>query len=69
MRTEKEILQDILDITMEISNKFPELTKFIKEMPLSTPDKDDFEINNKDLEEYYNSLRELLTNYKEEQGK
>lgn len=69
MRTEKEIQRDILDITMEINNKFPELSKFIKEMPVTIPDKDDVGINNKNLEEYYNSLRELLTKYKEEQGK
>lgn len=69
MKTEKELEKDIMNITMEINNEFPELSKYITEMPSKVPRKGNVEINNKSLSEYYNSLKELLLKYREEQGK
>ena len=56
MKTEQELNSDILEITLTIQNKYPELTKYIEEMPVTVPNKEEPEINRKHLENYYNSL-------------
>ncbi len=59
----QELNNDILKITMRISEKFPELSKYISEMPVSIPDTDDPEITIKNLSEYKESLELLLKKY------
>lgn len=68
MKSEKEIEQDILNITLEINKEFPELSKYILEMPVTVSDKEDVEVNVENLKEYYNSLKELVLKYREEQN-
>lgn len=63
MKTEAELNKDILKTTMTIQEKFPELSKYIGEMPATLPDTDDPEINNKMLKEYSDSLDALLKKY------
>ena len=63
MKTEKELNSDILKLTMTIQDKFPELTKYIAEMPVTIPDTENPEINIKILKDYYNSLEALLKKY------
>ncbi|WP_255069016.1 hypothetical protein [Lacihabitans sp. LS3-19] len=55
--------KEIINITMKIQKDFPELTKFIAEMPVKTSDEKG--INVKNLEEYYNSLVDLIGEYAE----
>jgi hypothetical protein len=63
MKTEKEINQDILKVTMEIEKKFPELSKYIQEMPVNISGNIDPESNIKNLNDYNDSLNALLKNY------
>ena len=63
MKTEKELNNDILKITLTIQEKFPELSKYIAEMPVTIPDIDNPEINIKNLKDYYDSLDNLLKKY------
>ncbi len=63
MKTEKEIEDAILKITMKIQNQYPELSKYLAEMPVTIPDVKTPEINIKNLQEYYNSLLTLLNKY------
>jgi hypothetical protein len=63
MKTEKELNSDILKVTMTIAEKFPELSKYIGEMPVTIPDTTDPEINNKNLQDYHDSLDGLLKKY------
>ena len=63
MKTEKELNADILNITMLIQEKFPELSKYIAEMPVTIPDVATPEITVKILKEYYNSLNILIKDY------
>lgn len=63
MKTEKEIEDAILKITMKIQNQYPELSKYLAEMPVTIPDVKTPEINIKNLQEYYNSLLALLNKY------
>lgn len=68
MKTKASLDKNILDITMKINKEFPELSKFICEIPFNDSDKDGVEIKN--LEDYYNSLRALINNYsKTHEGK
>ena len=60
MKTEKELNDDILKITMTIQEKFPELSKYISEMPETMPGPSSPEVTIKNLTDYYNSLDVLL---------
>ena len=64
MKTEEEHNADILKITMKIQEEFPELSKFIDEMPATIPNEKKPEINTTNLEHYYNSLLEMINKYK-----
>ncbi len=63
MKTEKKLNENILKITMTIRNEFPELMKYLNEMPDTIPNEKSPEINNKILQEYYDSLEALLKKY------
>lgn len=68
MKTEKELNERILKITIKIKEKFPELSEFILEMPVTIPNVLNPKINLKSLQEYNNSLKILLKNYIENQN-
>jgi hypothetical protein len=63
MKSEKKLNAKILELTMKIRFKNPELLKYLQEMPISIPNVTNPEINNKVLQEYYNSLKALLKGY------
>ncbi|TDD98435.1 hypothetical protein [Flavobacterium cellulosilyticum] len=65
MKTEKEINEAIFKITLKIKEQFPELSKYIEEMPITVPINEDPQINSKTLLEYYNSLNIMLKDYSE----
>lgn len=66
MKTKRELNQAILAITQEMRQKFPELCKYLDEMPEISSGNDDHEINNDNLKDYRDSLEELLKNYADE---
>ena len=63
MKTEKKLNKRIIEITMEIKEKFPELSKFILEMPVTVPIVENPKINHDSLQDYHDSLKILLKNY------
>ncbi len=63
MKTEHELNADILKITMKIRENYPELSKYISEMPVTIPNDVSPEINIKTLSDYYDSLLELMRKY------
>lgn len=63
MEIENELNAAILKITMIIQEKFPELSKYIVEMPITIPDAITREITIKNLQGYYESLDNLLRRY------
>lgn len=63
MKTEKELDIAILQITMKIKEHYPELSKYILEMPDTIPNVENPEMNGKALQEYYDSLDTLLKDY------
>ncbi len=63
METQNELNAKILEMTMTINEKYPELAKYLGEMPVTIPDVQNPEINIKSLRAYYDSLTSLLENY------
>ena len=63
MKTEKQLNAKILEMTMKIQERFPELSKYIAEMPITIPNAISPEINIRALQEYYDSLAILLKDY------
>lgn len=61
MKTKIEWEQEITTITTKIHQEFPELTKYITEIPVNSSGKEG--VGSKHLEEYYNSLEELVGKY------
>lgn len=69
MKTEKDLDTAILKITLEIKEKYPELSKYVLEMPVTIPTIENPEVNRKALQDYYDSLEALLNDYVENQQK
>lgn len=63
MKTENQINENIIKITATIRNEFPELIKYLNEMPITIPDVQNPEITVKILEDYFDSLMDLLRKY------
>ncbi|WP_320814752.1 hypothetical protein [Flavobacterium sp.] len=61
MRTIATLQQSIIKITTTIKQEYPELSKFIVEMPMNNSENE--EVNFKSLEGYYNSLKNILNKY------
>ena len=60
MKTEKELNEKIMSLTMEIREKRPELVKYLDEMPITIPNGNDPEITHRILKGYIESLKNLL---------
>lgn len=58
-----DLNNDIINMTMKIHDEFPELSKYMAEMPVTIPNEENPEINIKNLQDYYNSLETLLKKY------
>lgn len=61
---ERDLNAKILKVTMTIKDQFPELSKYLEEMPVTIPDEKDPEITLNILKTYYESLNSLLSKYK-----
>lgn len=61
MESKETLEQAIITLTSKIHQQYPELAQFIPEMRDNNSEQE--EVNLKNLEEYHNSLLELVTNY------
>jgi hypothetical protein len=61
MKTKTELDQEIINLTTTVREKFPELAKYITEMPVNTSGNE--EIGIKNLEDYCHSLEGLVNEY------
>lgn len=61
-----ELDKKILDLTMIIKEKYPELSKYIEEIPVTIPNDNQPEINRVELHNYYETLISVLRKYIEE---
>ncbi len=63
----KELNERILAVTLEIQENYPELAKYITEMTETMPDEKSPDVDNDKLQNYYNSLIDMVKKYKENQ--
>ena len=63
MQTIEETNQKILLRTLNIGANYPELSKYIEEMPITIPNLENPQITLQNLKEYYHSLNVLVINY------
>ncbi|RAR72595.1 hypothetical protein [Flavobacterium aciduliphilum] len=63
METEQEINAKIMKVTMVIHENYPELSKYLNEMPITVPVDSNPEVNVKNLQKYYDTLLTLFRNY------
>lgn len=63
METTKELTAEILELTMKIRDKHPELVKYETELPGTIPDLNNPEVTEKALREYRNTLKAWVENY------
>ena len=64
MKSKKELNNDILKILMKIMKINPELLKYLDEMPMEYKNREGSNSSAKSLANYYNSLKALLSNYR-----
>jgi hypothetical protein len=64
-KTDIEWTQDIIRITTEIREHYPELVKYVDEMPVSLNQVNAKDKSPNNMKEYYESLEILIKNYKE----
>ncbi|RTY65043.1 hypothetical protein EKL97_07230 [Flavobacterium sp. LS1P28] len=63
MKTEKQLSESILEITIKIHDQYPELSKYLAEIPITVPIISNPEINIQTLTNYYKSLENILKEY------
>jgi len=63
MKKKAKLEKDIIDITVKIHNDYPELSKYIAEMPERFLGKYAVKLKTKNFKDYYNSLEEVLEKY------
>ena len=63
METEAEINAKIMKLTMVISENYPELSKYLNEMPITIPIDSNPKINAKNLQNYYDNLLDIFRKY------
>lgn len=68
-KVEKELNKKIIEVTNNIRQNYPELLKYLNEMPETIPSEDDPSVEHKDLSDYYKSLVDLVKEYDENKNK
>lgn len=63
MKSQNNINENILKITIKIREEFPELIKHLNEIPIKFSDTKSDGVNNKNLIDYYNTLAGLVESY------
>jgi hypothetical protein len=61
---EKKLNSKILEVTMQIKEQYPELSKYLEEMPETIPSEENPEITLNQLKLYYESLKSIVDKYK-----
>lgn len=59
----QEINKEIFQVQMEIQEKYPELMKYLAEMPDTLPVEGSVKVDSNSLMNYLNSLKEMILNY------
>lgn len=64
MKTVKKLLTEISDLIVEIETHYPDVYKYLDENPITIPNMEHPKIDAQELNDYLESLRDLLKKYK-----
>jgi len=64
MKTVKKLLTEISDLIVEIETYYPDLYQYLDENPITIPNMEHPKIEAQELNDYLESLRDLLKKYK-----
>ena len=65
MKNLQELLKEITGLTFNIEKNYPELYQFLVEDPLTIPSENHPDINKKVMQDYLESLKQLLAHHLE----
>lgn len=63
MESQADLNTKIMELLTIIQEKHPELTPYIGEMPITVPSDSSPEVNSQILQDYYDSLNQIVTNH------
>jgi hypothetical protein len=63
VKEKEELNSKIMEITLKIKERYPELAVYLDEMTITIPDEEHPEVTLRNLNRYYNSLNSMLNNY------
>jgi len=63
LKEKEELNSKIMEITLKIKERYPELSIYLNEMTITIPDEEHPDVTIKNLNTYYNSLSSMLNNY------
>lgn len=63
MKTINQLMQEIIQLTVEIETHYPELYKYLGETPLALGETSAKAINTEDLKEYLETLKSQLCHH------
>ncbi|TYA52193.1 hypothetical protein [Formosa maritima] len=69
MKTVKELLQNISELIRDIETNYPELYQYLDENPVTIPNMQHPKVTTEELENYLETLNDLLDKYKKEHKK
>ena len=69
MKSKEELNKMIFLLTQKIHREFPELIKYLDEIPEKFESDTQKGVNNKNLKDYLDSLKDLLKTYKKDHKK
>jgi hypothetical protein len=64
MKTVKKLLTEISDLIVEIETYYPDLYQYLDENPVTIPNVAHPKIEAKELEDYLNTLKDLMKKHK-----
>jgi hypothetical protein len=64
MKTVKKLLTEISDLIVEIETYYPDLYQYLDENPITIPNMEHPKIGAQELNDYLESLRDLLEKHK-----
>lgn len=68
MKDSDNLQREITELTSHIETNYPELYRFLEENPITIPASDQPDVGTKSLEDYLESLKQLLKHHLERHG-
>ncbi|WP_066223041.1 hypothetical protein [Formosa haliotis] len=68
MKTQAQLLKEISEVVWTMESDYPEVYQYLDENPITIPNFENPKISTKELENYLETLHNIINKYKEEKG-